>query len=484
MPARRPFVAAALEEGLGTVESMSSDHRVIVLGLDCLAPQLVYERWRDRLPNFSRLIQGGRCGLLRSTDPPITVPAWTSIATGKDPGELGCYGFRNRNDYSYDGMALADATTVRETPLWHMVSRHRKRSIVLGVPQTYPPQPLRGVLVSGLLTPDEDAVFTYPADFRRQLDRITGGYRIDVRGFRTEDKAGLLGEIHEMTRRRFRALRHLVVHEEWDFLMAVEMGPDRMHHAFWKDFDERHPLHRKAGPYADAVPDYYRLLDEELGVLLGLLDNGDTLLVVSDHGAQPMQGGVCMNEWLRRRGYLRLHHTPRRPAGSAVSAVDWSNTTAWADGGYYARIFLNVRGREPNGAVPPEDYRAVREDLALALQEMRGPDGIFPGNRVLRPEQTYRACRGIPPDLMVYLGDLGWRSLRTVGGEVFTQGNDTGPDDANHDIFGVFMLYEPWRGEGGRKIDNVYTLDLAPTVLDRLGIPIPPDMRGRTLAPL
>jgi predicted AlkP superfamily phosphohydrolase/phosphomutase len=403
------------------------------------------------------------------------------MVTGKDPGELGCYGFRNRKDRSYAALTLADSSAVESPSLWTILSRHGRRSIVVGVPQTYPARPLKGIMVAGFPAPEEGAFLTYPPDFRHELDRISGGYVLDVKGFRTDRKDDLLSQIRDMTRRRFCAVRHLMA-GEWDFMMAVEMGPDRIHHGFWKCFDPEHPRYVAGSAHEGAVEDYYRLLDAELESVLGLLTPQDSLMVVSDHGARPMAGGVYINEWLRERGHLQLLHEPSEPIPFDPSLVDWDRTTAWAEGGYYARIFLNVRDREPKGVLPRADYERFREMLAREIEEMVDPQGRPLGNRALRPEGLYRQCRGVPPDLMVYLGELGWRALAGMGaGGIYSAENDTGPDDANHDPWGIFMLLDPWRSGSPGEIPPVDVLDVAPTVLDRMSVPIPADMAGRVI---
>src|SRR3990172_683880 len=91
---------------------MSKQPKVAVIGLDCVPPELVFDRWRDQLPTLKRLAGEGCWGKLKSVVPPITVPAWSCMMSSRDPGELGIYGFRNRKDHSYDGMAFATATAV------------------------------------------------------------------------------------------------------------------------------------------------------------------------------------------------------------------------------------------------------------------------------------------------------------------------------------------------------------------------------------
>jgi len=205
------------------------------------------------------------------------------------------------------------------------------------------------------------------------------------------------------------------------------------------------------------------------------------VLVVSDHGAKRLEGGIRINEWLRREGLLRLRSEPTGRSSLAEAGVDWARTTAWGDGGYYGRVFLNVRGREPQGTVEPADYERVRTELAERLTALPGPDGGTLGTRVFRPEEVYEEVNGVPPDLIVYFGDLAWRSVGTVGGEegIHTFENDTGPDDANHAQDGLLIMAGPGIEPG--PVEGMRLLDVAPTVLELLGIPVPDAMRGRSL---
>jgi predicted AlkP superfamily phosphohydrolase/phosphomutase len=162
--------------------------------------------------------------------------------------------------------------------------------------------------------------------------------------------------------------------------------------------------------------------------------------------------------------------------------VDWSRTRAWGEGGYYGRVFVNVRGREPEGIVAPEAYEALRDELAGKLAAIPDEAGNELGTRVFKPEEIYREQRNIPPDLLVYFGDLRWRSMGRVGtGAIHTHENDTGPDDANHAEEGIFIMRAPGL-EGDRKIEGARLIDCGPTVLDLLGYPIPAQMIGRPIS--
>jgi predicted AlkP superfamily phosphohydrolase/phosphomutase len=169
------------------------------------------------------------------------------------------------------------------------------------------------------------------------------------------------------------------------------------------------------------------------------------------------------------------------PIGKAP--VDWSKTVAWGDGGYYGRLFLNVKGREPQGVVDPGDYERVRDEIAGKLEAMNGPDGRPLGNRVIKPQEVYPKVRGVAPDLLVYFGDLEWRSVGMVnmeGGDIFTYENDTGPDGANHDKKGVFALTN-LPGQPTGPAEDLNLIDVGPTLIKLYGLSEPEGVEGRSI---
>jgi predicted AlkP superfamily phosphohydrolase/phosphomutase len=465
--------------------------KVLVIGLDCAEPSLVFDQWRSQLPNLSSLMQRGVWSTLRSTVPPITIPAWSSMMSSKDPGALGVYGFRNRKDYSYSGLVFATSTAIREPRLWDILSQAGKKVIVLGVPQTYPPSPVNGVMVSCFLTPDPAAnQYTHPAQLRDEIDAVLGKdqYLVDVTEYRTEQRDNLLREIYAMTERRFKLARHFLANKPWDFFMMVEMGVDRIHHAFWKYFDPRHRKYEPGSPYANAIRDYLIYCDQAIGELLEALPpavrDRTAVVVVSDHGAKRIDGGIAVNEWLIREGYLTVAEYPEvpKPLGKLImeNKVDWTRTRCWSEGGYYARVFLNVKGREPQGTIDPADYEKTRDELIVKLESLGDEAGRPIGTRVYRPEQLYHSCRRVAPDLIAIFGDLYWRSIGSIGYRaVHVFENDTGPDDANHAQEGMFVLCAP--GVEPARIPALDILDVAPTLLTLFGLPVPSDMQGRVV---
>jgi predicted AlkP superfamily phosphohydrolase/phosphomutase len=453
--------------------------RLMIIGLDCAAPEILFDDMKGELPVLNRLMERGVYGPLESCDPPITVPAWTCMMSSKDPGTLGFYGFRNRKDHSYDGLTFATAEKVKEDRVWDILSRAGKHVVVLGVPQTFPPSRVNGEMIGCFLSPSTESRYTFPEELRDEITQVVGEYMVDVPNFRTDQKDRILRDISEMTRRRFQLARHLRDSRPWDFFMMVEMGPDRLHHGFWRYYDPKHPDYVPGTDYERAFRDYYRYLDSEIGSLIETLDDETALMVVSDHGAQSMYGGIQVNEWLIREGYLTLKD-PGASGPVKPDMIDWSRTRVWGDGGYYSRIFLNVRGREPEGIVEPEAVEALRDELIAKLEALGDENGDSIGTRVFRPERLYHAVNGVPPDLICYFGNLTWRSIGSVGdGRVHVRENDTGPDDANHAKFGIYIFDGP--GMPQSPPHGARLFDIAPTVLAALGQPVPEDMQGRSL---
>lgn len=460
-------------------------NKVLIIGLDCFTPQLVFDQYLEKLPNLKALMGAGYWGNLRSSEPPITVPAWTCMMTSKDPGQLGFYGFRNRKDHTYEALYFANSLAVREPTVWNLLSRNRMDSVLIGIPQTYPAKPLRGNLVTGFLAPDNQSTYTYPEELKEEVERVADGYVIDVKDFRTDNKDWLKDQVYEMTEKRFRVAEHFLRTKPWHFFMFVDMGPDRLHHGFWRYCDENHRLYEPGNPYENVLLDYYVHLDRKIGKLLETVDlDKTTVLVVSDHGAKGMRGGICVNEWLAQEGYLRFKEPPKEVKRLRMEDIDWAGTRVWGEGGYYSRLFFNVEGREPRGVIPPGDYEKMRAEIIEKLEALGDEEGNPIGTRVHRPEDLYRTIRNIAPDLIVYFGDLDWRSVGSIGmGGLHTFENDTGPDDANHDYNGIFILADPRvsASDRGREMEGITLYDVAPTVLDCLGLKVPTDMLGRKI---
>ncbi len=201
---------------------------------------------------------------------------------------------------------------------------------------------------------------------------------------------------------------------------------------------------------------------------------------MSDHGARPMMGGFCFNDWLIREGYLAVEAYPSHVIPIRDAVMDWSQTIAWGDGGYYGRLFLNVRGREPQGIVDPARYEETRDELIAKLEAAPGPDGEPLGTKVMKPQDVYTEVQGVAPDLIVYFGDLAWRSVGSIGNRsIYTYENDTGPDGANHDRMGVFAM-AGLPGQRTGEVRDLNLVDVGPSILSLYDIEAPEGAVGRS----
>ena len=378
------------------------------------------------------------------------------MMSSRTPGDLGIYGFRNRADHSYDSLFVANGAAVKAPRLWDLATRYGKPSIVLGVPGTYPPRPLNGVMVS--LLPDAVARERSTRTRRcsaREVEQVVGEYLFDCTNFRTEDKDDLLRQVYEMTDRRFRLADHLLRTKPWELFAMVEMGTDRMHHGFWKDMDAGHRKHEPDGRYADAILDYHRHVD---GLDRRACSSTPTTRRPCSSSPTTARSGwtaaSAINEWLRREGLLRT----RARAATAVArsrdvGVDWIAHDRLGRG-RLLRARLPERARPRAGgdgrarATTSASATSSRERLAAIPDD----DGEPIGTRVYRPEEVYDEVNGVAPDLIVYFGDLAWRAVGTVGGDegIHTFENDTGPDDANHAQDGLLIMAGPGVEPGQR----------------------------------
>jgi predicted AlkP superfamily phosphohydrolase/phosphomutase len=459
---------------------MSQKKKILIIGLDCATPEILFDK-RDMFPNINMLISNGISGKLRSCHPPITIPAWMVMGTGVSPGKLGLYGFRHRKGYSYNDMWIATSYSIKQPAIWDIIGDAGLRSCLVAVPPTYPVKQINGWLVSCFITPDTEKQYTYPAELKKEIEDVVGKYIIDVE-FRTDEKDKLLKDTYEMTEKRFEVIKYLMREKMWDLFFFVEIGMDRIQHGFWKFYDKSHHMYEPNNKYESVILDYYEYIDKKTGELLELIDDNTIVLIVSDHGAKPMKGAFCVNEWLIQEGYLSIKDKQVEVGVNLDKVtIDWHNTKAWGWGGYYARIFFNVEGRESEGVIKSYEFDKERDMLIEKLKDIRGPKGEKWNTIVYRPEDIYDEYIGDAPDLMVYFDELYWRSAGTIGyRDIYLLENDTGPDDAVHSQDGLYVLYDP-EVQCNNVVIDADILDIAPTILSLLKFDIPKYMKGQVI---
>lgn len=506
--------------------------RVLVVGLDGATFHLI-RPWAaaGHLPALARLMQQGAHGELRSTMPPVTSPAWPSFMTGMNPGKHGVFDFiRSRRGDSPGGFDMVNASHIAARPLWQLLSEAGRRVGVVAVPVTYPPRPVNGFMISGILSP-RHAEIAYPPGLLRRYEDELGPYRISPAVQYTDgDEEAFVADLLALMEQRARYALRLMQDYEWDFFMVHFVALDAAQHALWKFDDPTHPrydphseVETAAGQrYGDSLLTLYQKADAILARLWEQTGPDDVLLVMSDHGFGPLHGTVNLNNFLLQRGFLHLKRdvatrlryalfrhgiTPsaayallvklglqdvvvkvsKRARNAIVgrflsfSAVDWSRTQAYAMG-HVGQVFINLRGREPHGCVPPDEYEAVRQRVADALRELEHPQSGRPlVDEIIFKEQVYQgpyAERGA--DLLPVMDGFRYIAFPLFASNAQVVTEQVRGDSGCHRLHGILLAHGP-AVQQGIELDGARIIDLAPTILYRMGLPVPGDMDGRVL---
>lgn len=431
--------------------------KVVVLGLDGV-PLEMLRQWgvSGKYPHFRELLEAGVLFPLRSVQPPVSTVAWATFATGVNPGKHGVFGFIERRLNPF-GFYIPTARQLRAPALWDHLGDHGLRSVVINLPLTYPPRPVQGVMISGFLaTSLEKAV--YPPELARTLREI--GYAIDVDPWRArEDREGFFSDLIRALEKRFEAAFLLLKRERWDFFMLHVMETDRLLHFASRDL------------HTPEIEAFLRRLGDLVGELVRRIPEEAHFFMLSDHGFCPIRQEVFPNRWLLEKGYLKLRREPPRgPEDIHPETVAYSLPPG--------RFYVNLRGREAIGSVPPSRYEAVRERLMADLMEtFRDPETGEPIlAKVFRREELYHgpfAENG--PDLLAQPRD-GYDLKGNLYSERLTGRSHL---SGMHTYEGAFLYLQgleapepqsvPWLG------------DITATILKALGLPLPPNLDGRPL---
>src|SRR3989304_1133173 len=465
-----------------------SKNKVFVLGLDGATFNLI-KPWVEsmELPNFARLIKQGWHGDLESVIPPLTAPAWASFITGKNPGKHGVFDFMERKSGSYD-IEWVTSRSRRGRSLWKIVSSHEGNVVVINIPNNYPLEQVNGCMVAWMDAPGDKKDYTYPPELANEIKENIGDYIITI----------------------------------------LFTATDIVQHCFWSYMDPSHPLYSNsdAKNFGDTIKEIYHHIDKVLGEIQARLSEDTTLIVMSDHGAGPLRSAVHLNKWLEEKGWLTFSsHSSRSISRAALyktlsflkrylspsmrsnlkkllpgmrdkiegilfsSLLDLRKTKAYSLGSY-GNIYINLKNREPEGIVNEgKDYEALRDSIASRLMALKDPitkEKVV--KKVFKREDIYKGSFvSRAPDLIVHWSDAGYHSVQRFGkseDSVFSNRLDFHLTKLRftgcHRLEGIFAI----KGKSIRvnaSIRDAKIIDIAPTVLYLMGLPIPKDMDGRIL---
>ncbi|HLH32677.1 MAG TPA: alkaline phosphatase family protein [Terriglobia bacterium] len=435
---------------------------VVVLSLDGVPYTFLKARIEaGELPNLAGLFKDGSKRRMNSVQPCISSVAWASYLTGKNPGKHHIYGFIDKKPHTFD-LYVPTASHMRGDTILDLLSRAGKRVFMMNVPVTYPPRRVNGVLIGCFLCSRLEQI-AYPANISEELKDI--GYKIDADAkIARQDLDQYLKDCNEALEKRAEALFHFLKREPWDFFQCHIMETDRMNHFFWSHMEENDPR------YAKAVLDFYRRVDQIVGEVAESIGSEAQLILLSDHGFCSIDKEIYLNYYLAEAGLLKLRTSqPRSISDMHPDSMAYSLIPG--------RVFINLKGREPNGSVQPEQYEDVRELVKHEMMAMRDPESCKPIIRsVLKREEVYTGADlttaadliAVPHDGYDLKSDIrkmmpGERTA-LVGMHTF--------DDS-------FLFV---RDRDLRCADNeLWIGDVGPTILDMMSIPAPSDMDGVSL---
>lgn len=508
---------------------------LLVLGLDGATLDLVGPWVADgTLPHLGEVMRTGAWGRLDSTVPPATFPSWTSFMTGVNPGRHAIFDFTRRDPGTYR-VRFINGTYRKAPTIWRLLSDAGCRVCVLGVPGTYPPEPVNGCMVSGFDTPvtvRADRRFVYPRAFAAELEALGGFPFADFQefeigpGWHTRALAALLAGIE----RKALLAERLLGRDEWDCFMLLMGESDTVAHHFWALHDPSSPRARGTAGLGDGIRTVYVALDRLLGRLRRRVPAA-RVLIVSDHGfGGAGDTAVYLNRWLAQEGYLawqtggvgaRVMNGLRgaavrvvphawqarcfRVAGGRLAGavetrvrfggIDWRRTQAFSEElNYFPAIWLNVSGRDPLGQVVARDYEHVCANLTERLLGWRDPiHGTSVVRRVWRRDELYHGPHvSHAPDLVLDLATPGGYSyvcLPSVGqngpalerlAPAALSGGKLRGMSGSHRPDGLFML--AGSGVMAGEVRGAAIWDLAPTIVSLCGRAAPADWDGRVLS--
>lgn len=433
--------------------------RLFILGLDGVPFTLLRDAFAaGKLPQLKRLSEGGTFAQLRSVVPTISSVAWASFMTGHNPGKHGIYGFIERNGKLE--RFIPTGGDVRTPAIWERLNKRGLKTISMNVPLTYPPKAVDGVLIGGFLCPNIDRV-AYPKRITALLKEKN--YIIDPNPrLAATDKDAFLEEIFRAFRARTDVALHLMREEPWDFFICHIMETDRLHHFFWDDLDD------ETAKYHHDFWKFYEQVDAFVGQLLEELPQNSELLLLSDHGFCGIRSEPDLNVFLKQQGFLSF-----KPDARDLPDLDPRSTAYTLPPG---RVFLNLKGREPQGSVAPADAEKVKEELSEALLGLKDPKSGDPViQRVYRRDELYHGPHAQRSADLVAHPHRGFDLKGGItSGELFSIGARNGM----HTYRDAFLLIKD------RHVvlpPDISIIDMARTSFALLGLPVPEDLDGRDL---
>lgn len=464
--------------------------KIVVLGVDGLDLEFI-KQWSNELPHLMSIQKQGIWGSLECIVP-LTIPsAWVCTECGQNPGFHGVWDFTYRDEFSYNEVKVANPEITGRVDLLRTILPKKGQKVgIINVPVTWPPPKIpAGYAISGFIAPSPDHNFTYPDSLKEEVRKLVGDYITDVTkvdigwGEGEVDKERLLRNIYKMDSQRFVLTKYLINEKNCDYVMTAIMGINRMFNLFYRCFDSKGERYNHDSCYENALHDYYIWIDKKIRKLRESFGKNVVLFIHSCYGSQKLNGRINLNEWLIKEGYMSILNYPMNLTSFKDVKVDWAKTKCWSIG-YSGKLYLNMKGREPKGIIDPKDYDKLLDELTSKLKDIPDKAGAHLNTQVwIRDDLYFGPYTKFAPDLFVNFDEGRLGSSELVGHtqeKIYSFDNANYPDDVAHNLRGYFAVSGPCIPKEG-EIKGISLRNVAPTVLDILGLPIPENMEGPSI---
>lgn len=471
-----------------------NNRKCIVIGLDGATFDLINPLIKEgKLPTLKRVMEEGVHGILKSTIPPLTGPAWVSFATGKNPGKHGCYDFQLPRR-SLDQIETISSKDINGETFYEILDREGGKCILVNLPCSYPPR-IDSVVITDFLTRGSD--FIFPQSLIEEIPELRQYRVVPNPG---SDTKKYITDVRNLERIRFECAKKLF-EKDWDFFFLLFQGTDWIQHRIYDRLI--------AGQDSQAL-EFYQELD---GYIEWFVQNtGDAnILFMSDHGFRCYTEVFTVNRWLVNEGYLKIrtrdssgptpteksiltipvalvkheklfktalffYHIFKRALPQVIPVIRTApdvGSTAYSilssANGNCCGIYINSKKRFHDGTVEVEDYETVRNEIIKKLRKLSDKHGGRAFRSVLRKEDIYFGeCVDKAPDIFIISDEYNISSFSEA--EVANE----------HSSYGIFIAYGK-DIKRGASVNNAEIIDLAPTILHLMKVPIPKDMDGRVL---
>ncbi|MDO8550564.1 MAG: alkaline phosphatase family protein [Ignavibacteria bacterium] len=513
--------------------SSTNKKRLLVIALGEATFDLIIP-WIEKgeLPNFKKIFEEGTIGNLESSVPMMTTQMWGNLVTGKNPGQHGLFDFWQRGN---DGkFKEANGSHIKAKPIWKILSESGLSSGIVNVPFTYPPQKINGFMISGEDAPGAHRSIAHPNGLYDEIVKKFGRYRLKDIFPGGREKEDYLTLVEEDVKKQTDVLSYLIEKKNWDFFLTFYSAIAITQHYFWKDMQQGN------NEYRNVIKTAYKSLDAAIDSLTKASGKDTIVFIISECGAGPLTSGVQINTWLQKEGFLTYKNSNgtfpdgigieqksleksfmrskvsafRRNAQGYIpkslfylankkmhwlkswiqtylagSDIDWSKTYAFSRG-KEGNIFINLKGRDPNGIIEESQYEKVRDQIIEKLSVLINPStGKKVVNKIYKREELYNGpFIEFAPDLLIEWVDSAYMQTESDKDKdsIFVERwreNMNWPTSGSHRMNGILLAKGPGIAKN-KKIEGSRIIDMTPTWLYMLDQKIPKDLEGRVITDL